>query len=99
MPQYFGKLPTTNQPWTGISAVDGFRQDERNIIVGMWCLDYCLIPTTQKLINFMTKCCLVIKLMTAPIYRLGVEYRAVYLPEGTWFDWGRGKSMLVRQTF
>jgi alpha-glucosidase len=43
MPQYFGKLPTTNQPWTGISAVNGFRQSkgdrasaakgDRNVIV------------------------------------------------------------------
>jgi alpha-glucosidase len=26
-------------------------------------------------------------LMAAPIYRPGVEYRAVYLPEGIWYDW------------
>lgn len=26
-------------------------------------------------------------LMAAPIYRPGVEYRAVYLPAGTWYDW------------
>ncbi|MGA7932990.1 MAG: glycoside hydrolase family 31 protein [Kovacikia sp.] len=26
-------------------------------------------------------------LLAAPIYRPGVEYRAVYLPEGTWYDW------------
>jgi alpha-glucosidase len=26
-------------------------------------------------------------LMAAPIYRPGVEYRAVYLPEGVWYDW------------
>ncbi len=26
-------------------------------------------------------------LMAAPIYRPGVEHRAVYLPEGTWYDW------------
>jgi alpha-glucosidase len=26
-------------------------------------------------------------LMAAPVYRPGVEYRAVYLPEGTWYDW------------
>lgn len=26
-------------------------------------------------------------LMAAPVYRPGVEYRSVYLPEGTWYDW------------
>ncbi|WP_416666158.1 glycoside hydrolase family 31 protein [Egbenema bharatensis] len=26
-------------------------------------------------------------LMAAPIYHPGQEYRAVYLPEGTWYDW------------
>lgn len=26
-------------------------------------------------------------IMAAPVYRPGVEYRAVYLPEGTWYDW------------
>jgi len=26
-------------------------------------------------------------LMAAPVYRPGVEYRAVYLPEGVWYDW------------
>jgi alpha-glucosidase len=26
-------------------------------------------------------------LMAAPVYRPGVEYRAVYLPAGTWYDW------------
>lgn len=31
-------------------------------------------------------------LMAAPIYRAGVEHRAVYLPEGTWYDWWSGKS-------
>lgn len=30
-------------------------------------------------------------LMAAPIYRPGVEHRAVYLPEGTWYDWWSGK--------
>lgn len=29
-------------------------------------------------------------LMAAPVYRPGVEYRAVYLPEGTWYDWWTG---------
>jgi len=31
-------------------------------------------------------------LMAAPVYRPGVEYRAVYLPAGTWFDWWSGKT-------
>lgn len=26
-------------------------------------------------------------LMAAPIYRPGIDYRAVYLPEGVWYDW------------
>lgn len=30
-------------------------------------------------------------LMAAPVYRPGVEYRAVYLPEGTWYDWWTGE--------
>jgi len=29
-------------------------------------------------------------LMAAPVYRPGVEYRAVYLPEGVWYDWWNG---------
>ncbi|BAY24553.1 alpha-glucosidase [Calothrix sp. NIES-2100] len=31
-------------------------------------------------------------LMAAPIYRPGVEYRAVYLPAGTWYDWWTGEK-------
>lgn len=31
-------------------------------------------------------------LMAAPIYRPGIEHRAVYLPEGTWFDWWTGEA-------
>ena len=30
-------------------------------------------------------------LMAAPVYRPGVEQRAVYLPEGTWYDWWTGE--------
>lgn len=30
-------------------------------------------------------------LMAAPVYRPGVVYRAVYLPDGTWYDWWTGK--------
>ncbi len=28
--------------------------------------------------------------MAAPVYRPGVEYRSVYLPEGIWYDWWSG---------
>jgi alpha-glucosidase len=31
-------------------------------------------------------------LMAAPIYRPGIEHRAVYLPEGTWYDWWTSES-------
>lgn len=30
-------------------------------------------------------------LLAAPIYRPGMEYRAVYLPEGRWYDWWTGE--------
>jgi alpha-glucosidase len=30
--------------------------------------------------------------MAAPVYRPGIEHRAVYLPEGTWYDWWTGES-------
>ena len=29
-------------------------------------------------------------LMAAPIYRPGIEHRAVYLPQGSWYDWWSG---------
>lgn len=32
-------------------------------------------------------------LMAAPVYRPGVEYRAVYLPEGVWYDWWSGERL------
>ena len=31
-------------------------------------------------------------LMAAPVYRPGVKQRAVYLPQGTWYDWWTGES-------
>ncbi|MEM7554791.1 MAG: TIM-barrel domain-containing protein [Cyanobacteria bacterium P01_A01_bin.84] len=31
-------------------------------------------------------------LMAAPVYRPGVKHRAVYLPEGIWYDWWSGNS-------
>jgi alpha-glucosidase len=33
MPQYFGKLPTTNQPWSTLGAIESIQLDER----GVWC--------------------------------------------------------------
>ncbi len=30
-------------------------------------------------------------LLAAPIYRPGIEHRAVYLPEGRWYDWWSGE--------
>ncbi|MGI2908404.1 glycoside hydrolase family 31 protein [Tolypothrix sp. VBCCA 56010] len=30
-------------------------------------------------------------IMAAPIYRPGVDHRAVYLPAGTWYDWWSGE--------
>ena len=30
-------------------------------------------------------------ILAAPILRPGIEYRAVYLPEGTWYDWWSGE--------
>jgi alpha-glucosidase len=32
-------------------------------------------------------------LLAAPVLRPGVEYRSVYLPEGTWYDWWTGKRL------
>ncbi|MBH8563725.1 glycoside hydrolase family 31 protein [Nostoc sp. CENA67] len=31
-------------------------------------------------------------ILAAPIYRPGVEHRAVYLPEGCWYDWWSGDT-------
>ena len=31
-------------------------------------------------------------LMAAPVYRPGVEHRAVYLPSGRWYDWWSGEA-------
>ncbi|MCC5607458.1 glycoside hydrolase family 31 protein [Nostoc sp. CHAB 5834] len=40
MPQYFGKLPTTNQPWTTVSNVKAVTSD--NNIINFDCGDSCL---------------------------------------------------------
>ncbi|MBW4679804.1 MAG: glycoside hydrolase family 31 protein [Microcoleus vaginatus WJT46-NPBG5] len=45
-------------------------------------------PTTYKLYD---QVLLGPSLMAAPIYRPGVEHRAVYLPEGAWYDWWSGE--------
>jgi alpha-glucosidase len=31
-------------------------------------------------------------ILAAPVYRPGVEYRAVYLPAGRWYDWWTGEA-------
>jgi alpha-glucosidase len=36
-------------------------------------------------------------LMAAPIYRPGVEYRSVYLPAGSWYDWWSGEHYTGNQ--
>lgn len=32
-------------------------------------------------------------LLAAPIYRPGIEHRAVYLPSGRWYDWWNGEAI------
>ncbi len=48
-------------------------------------------PNDPKTYNLHDQVLLGSSFMAAPIYRPGVEYRAVYLPEGTWFDWWSGE--------
>ena len=48
-------------------------------------------PTTYKLYD---QVFLGPFLMAAPIYRPGIEHRAVYLPEGCWYDWWTGERYL-----
>ena len=49
-------------------------------------------PNDPKTYNLYDQVLLGASLMAAPIYRPGVEHRAVYLPEGTWYDWWTGES-------
>ena len=46
-------------------------------------------PTTYNLYD---QVLLGAALMAAPIYRPGVEHRAVYIPAGTWYDWWTGEA-------
>ena len=46
-------------------------------------------PTTYNLYD---QVLLGASLMAAPIYRPGVEHRAVYIPAGTWYDWWTGEA-------
>jgi alpha-glucosidase len=44
-------------------------------------------PNDPKTYNLYDQVLLGSSLMAAPVYRPGVECRAVYLPAGTWYDW------------
>ncbi|MDX2096420.1 MAG: glycoside hydrolase family 31 protein [Leptolyngbyaceae cyanobacterium bins.59] len=48
-------------------------------------------PNDPKTYNLADQVMLGPFLMAAPILRPGVEHRAVYLPEGCWFDWWSGE--------
>ncbi|MEH2166587.1 MAG: glycoside hydrolase family 31 protein [Nostoc sp.] len=47
-------------------------------------------PNDPKTYSLYDQVLLGASLMAAPIYRPGVEHRAVYLPAGTWYDWWSG---------
>ena len=49
-------------------------------------------PNDPKTYNLYDQVLLGPSVMAAPIYRPGIEHRAVYLPEGTWYDWWTGES-------
>ncbi|MBW4561902.1 MAG: glycoside hydrolase family 31 protein [Mojavia pulchra JT2-VF2] len=49
-------------------------------------------PKDSKTYTLYDQVLLGASLMAAPIYRPGVEYRAVYLPAGTWYDWWNGEK-------
>ncbi|MCU0550722.1 MAG: DUF4968 domain-containing protein [Leptolyngbya sp. Prado105] len=49
-------------------------------------------PNDPKTYHLHDQVLLGANLMAAPVYRPGVEYRAVYLPEGIWFDWWTGEQ-------
>ncbi|WP_341528069.1 glycoside hydrolase family 31 protein [Nostoc sp. UHCC 0302] len=49
-------------------------------------------PNDSKTYTLYDQILLGASLMAAPIYRPGVEYRSVYLPAGTWYDWWSGES-------
>lgn len=48
-------------------------------------------PNDLKTYNISDQVMLGSSIIAAPVYRPGVEYRAVYLPEGRWYDWWSGE--------
>lgn len=49
-------------------------------------------PNDPKTFTLADQVMLGASLLAAPIYRPGVEHRAVYLPEGRWYDWWSGEA-------
>ncbi|QHG18514.1 glycoside hydrolase family 31 protein [Nostoc sp. ATCC 53789] len=49
-------------------------------------------PNDPKTFSLADQVMLGPSLLAAPIYRPGVEHRAVYLPEGCWYDWWSGEE-------
>jgi alpha-glucosidase len=49
-------------------------------------------PSDRKTYTLYDQVLLGPSLMAAPIYRPGIEHRAVYLSAGTWYDWWTGES-------
>ncbi|WGV24401.1 glycoside hydrolase family 31 protein [Halotia branconii] len=49
-------------------------------------------PNDPKTFTLSDQVMLGSSLLAAPIYRPGVEHRAVYLPEGDWYDWWSGEK-------
>ncbi|NMF67063.1 glycoside hydrolase family 31 protein [Brasilonema octagenarum] len=49
-------------------------------------------PNDPKTFTLCDQVMLGSSLLAAPIYRPGVEHRAVYLPEGSWYDWWSGET-------
>jgi alpha-glucosidase len=48
-------------------------------------------PNDSKTYTLSDQVLLGSSIMAAPILRPGIEYRAVYLPEGSWYDWWTGE--------
>ncbi|HAJ64840.1 MAG TPA: alpha-glucosidase, partial [Cyanobacteria bacterium UBA8543] len=49
-------------------------------------------PNDPKTFTLSDQVLLGSSMLAAPIYRPGVEHRAVYLPEGRWYDWWSGEA-------
>ncbi|WP_418006498.1 TIM-barrel domain-containing protein [Nostoc piscinale] len=54
MPQYFGKLPTTNQPWQKVGRVESVNQKEHiiNLISGNSCLSISILAANLVRVHF-----------------------------------------------